>query len=78
MPNIQVGTHVKKGELIGWVGNSGNAETTPSHLHFEMRVTNDKAGAKAGHKVAYFPVNPYSMLKEIEGNKMKLPMALEY
>ena len=78
MPDIQVGTHVKKGDLIGWVGNSGNAETTPSHLHFEMRVTNDKAAAKAGHKVAYFPVNPYSMLKEAEGNKMILSMALEY
>jgi hypothetical protein len=34
---ITEGTIVKKGQLIGWVGDSGNAEYAGSHLHFEIR-----------------------------------------
>jgi len=35
-PYMKVGNKVEKGQLIGYVGDSGNAETTVSHLHFEM------------------------------------------
>ncbi len=34
---ITEGTIVRKGQLIGWVGDSGNAEYAGSHLHFEIR-----------------------------------------
>ena len=34
--DIQKGNPVKKGQLLGWVGDSGNAETTAPHLHFEI------------------------------------------
>jgi len=37
-PGIEVGAFVERGQLIGWMGDSGNAETTPAHLHFEIRT----------------------------------------
>ena len=49
---IEVGTSVSAGQLIGYVGDSGNAETTPPHVHFELRMPN-------GH-----PVDPYRSLRK--------------
>ncbi|MEX2280144.1 MAG: M23 family metallopeptidase [Acidimicrobiia bacterium] len=48
-PGIERGTEVYKGQLIGWVGDSGNAEWTGSHLHFQI-FQNDVA------------INPYEYL----------------
>ena len=35
-PGLLSGEHVRAGQFLGWVGNSGNAETTPPHTHFEL------------------------------------------
>ncbi len=32
--SVRPGQHVRAGEMIGRVGNTGNARTTPPHLHF--------------------------------------------
>jgi hypothetical protein len=37
VPNrLRVGARVNAGDVIGYLGDSGNAETTPAHLHFEI------------------------------------------
>ena len=42
---------MKAGQLIGWVGDSGNAEGSGSHTHFEL--------AFEGHEI-----DPYDLLVE--------------
>jgi hypothetical protein len=34
---VKSGTVLKEGDLIGYVGNTGNASGGPAHLHFEVR-----------------------------------------
>ena len=48
-PGIDEGVQVVAGQLIGWVGDSGNAEGTTPHTHFELR--------KDGN-----PINAYQIL----------------
>ena len=49
------GATVQQGQLIGWVGDSGNAESAGSHLHFEIRYYGN------GYEER---INPYPYLLE--------------
>ena len=42
-PGIVHGATVTKGQLVGWMGDSGNAENVGSHLHFEIRLPDGTA-----------------------------------
>ncbi len=41
-PGLYEGATVEAGQLIGWVGDSGNAENTTPHTHFELSTTKRK------------------------------------
>lgn len=47
---IQRGSRVTRGQHIAWLGDSGNAESVSSHLHFEIRLPDGS------------PINPYESL----------------
>ncbi|MFC1687558.1 FG-GAP-like repeat-containing protein [Patescibacteria group bacterium] len=50
-PDIRQGSPVVAGQLIGWIGDSGNAEGGVSHLHFEI------------HRPDGNTINPYQSLQ---------------
>lgn len=58
-PVIEEGAQVDAGQLIAWVGDSGNAEGTTPHTHFEIRYQ----GA---------PINPYQILTEAHERAIEL------
>ncbi|MHC3984362.1 M23 family metallopeptidase [Acinetobacter sp. TW_SC_4] len=50
---LKVGDYVKKGEVIGYVGNTGNARHTAPHLHYGLYLSGKGRGV----------VNPYPYLR---------------
>ena len=50
---LKVGDYVHKGDLIGYVGNTGNARHTAPHLHYGLYLNGKGRGA----------VNPYPYLR---------------
>ncbi|MGE8561913.1 MAG: M23 family metallopeptidase [Acinetobacter sp.] len=50
---LNVGDYVKKGDLIGYVGNTGNARHTAPHLHYGIYLDGKGRGV----------VNPYAYLR---------------
>ena len=56
--NLREGTTIRKGDVIGYVGSTGNASKDAPHLHFAIfRLTNEKQWWKGE------PLNPYPILK---------------
>jgi hypothetical protein len=56
--NIVAGATVSKGQVVAFMGDSGNAESAGSHLHFEIRQP-AIAGSYQGT-----PINPYQSLQQ--------------
>ncbi len=57
---IFVGARVVAGQLLNWVGDSGNAEETPPHVHFEL------------HRPDGAVLNPFPHLLASEGKAVPL------
>ncbi|WP_412069348.1 M23 family metallopeptidase [Rubrivirga sp. IMCC43871] len=55
-PGLEVGQTVRQGDVLGTVGNTGNARSTPPHLHFQVLR---RSGRGRGT-----PVNPYRLLEQ--------------
>ena len=64
---ITVGTRVKKGATIGYVGDTGNAGLGNYHLHFSIAIVNDPKRFYQGTHI-----NPFPLLKT--GTYPQLPM----
>jgi Peptidase family M23 len=58
---IVLGAQVRRGEVVGFLGDSGNAESAGAHLHFEIRQP-PAPGTYTGA-----PINPYESLRQAVG-----------
>lgn len=58
---LRVGARVRAGQVIGFVGDSGNAEETTPHLHFELRRPDGT------------PVDPFASLQASVGGPSTSP-----
>lgn len=54
-PGLKVGSKVARGEFLGFVGDSGNAEGSGSHLHFELHKPSSATYGTA--------INPYPSVR---------------
>jgi len=50
-PNLRAGNWIEAGTVVGYVGDSGNAQGTPPHLHYGIYTS---SGA----------INPYGLLRK--------------
>jgi murein DD-endopeptidase MepM/ murein hydrolase activator NlpD len=55
---LHEGNHVQRGQVLGYVGTSGNAPAGTPHLHFAIFRLTDKKQWWQGT-----PINPYEILK---------------
>jgi murein DD-endopeptidase MepM/ murein hydrolase activator NlpD len=56
-PNIAEGLVVRQGDLLGYVGDTGNAGPGNTHLHFEITIVESPSRFWSGTSV-----NPYPLL----------------
>jgi len=59
-PNLREGMHVSRGEVIAFVGSTGNASPSAPHLHFTIfKLEPEKRWWKGT------PINPYPVLMHL-------------
>ncbi len=68
-PDLKKGMKVEQGQVIGYVGTTGNAEKTAPHLHFQIQHVLDQTRWWKGPVV-----NPYTAL--MAGRVTELPPVL--
>ncbi|MFL6585352.1 MAG: M23 family metallopeptidase [Luteimonas sp.] len=67
-PGLTEGAAVKRGDVLGTVGSTGNADPTAPHLHFAIfRLTPEKQWWTGT------PVNPYPLLRAADGTAPTSP-----
>src|SRR5204863_3003546 len=59
-PGITEGTRVRKGDVVGFVGTTGNARGRAPHLHFSVATLEDGSRGRVLRKRA--TLNPYPIL----------------
>lgn len=64
-PHLKSGQHVRKGQLIGYVGDSGDANGMQPHLHFELHPNGGAA------------VSPYKWLQRGRRLLYAVPMTVD-
>lgn len=64
--DLEVGDELDAGDIIGFVGDTGNAQGTSPHLHFGI-YTNDRE-----------VLNPYEMITKNFSNKKKISLLEDY
>ncbi len=63
-PTLMEGDEVIAGQVIGYVGDSGNAEGTTPHTHFEVKYEGEK-------------LNPYDYLSEVLEREQRIPSSTD-
>ncbi|MEP7354397.1 MAG: M23 family metallopeptidase, partial [Acidobacteriota bacterium] len=53
---LKNGAHVKKGEIIGYVGTTGNAPPDTPHLHFEISIVPPNKQYWGGTAINPYPI----------------------
>lgn len=60
---VEPGDVIRRGEVIGLAGTSGNAEDSPAHVHFELRAPFLLEWLEAGELRMIDAFNPYPSLR---------------
>ncbi len=63
-PGIRKGVRVSRGQWVAYMGDSGNAEGTPPHLHFEIFDRDMVDPELAREKYKQGRLNPFASLQE--------------